>query len=221
VCISPDKDGTKVEYKVLNPYHFKLAADVFGGVHNIWIAPGQRVLYLGATSGTTVTHVSYIVGLEGLIYAVAFSHRSGRNLVNMANKRTNVITIIEDARYPARYWLLVGMVDVIFSDGAQPDQARLLSQYGFVNRDICWEEREWKGNHGQSPVVDESLFSCNKIEFCKTGNYSLVQSDWYSVSHISYADDEEDGEWIVKVSGALICFDPNLREALWVFDNQG
>jgi hypothetical protein len=63
------------------------------------------------------------------------------------------------------------------------------------------------------------LFSCNKIEFRKAGNYSLVQSDGYSVSHTSYADDEEDGEWTVKESGALICFDLNLREALWVFDD--
>ncbi len=51
-----------------------------------------------------------------------FSHRSGRDLVNMAKKRTNVIPIIEDARHPAKYRMLIGMVDVIFSDVAQPDQ---------------------------------------------------------------------------------------------------
>ncbi|GMH27962.1 hypothetical protein Nepgr_029805 [Nepenthes gracilis] len=31
--------------------------------------------------------------------------------------------------------------------------ARALSQFAFVNRDICWEELEWKGKHGQSPAV--------------------------------------------------------------------
>ena len=62
---------------------------------------------------------------DGLVYAVEFSHRSGRDLVNMAKKRTNVIPIIEDARHPARYRMLVGMVDVIFSDVAQPDQVFL------------------------------------------------------------------------------------------------
>ncbi|KAG0515980.1 hypothetical protein BDA96_10G324100 [Sorghum bicolor] len=121
------EDGTKVEYRVWNPFRSKLAAAVLGGVDNIWIAPGQRVLYLGAASGTTVSHVSDIVGPEGLVYAVEFSHRSGRDLVNMAKKRTNVIPIIEDARHPARYRMLVGMVDVIFSDVAQPDQARILA----------------------------------------------------------------------------------------------
>lgn len=54
-----------------------------------------------------------------------FSHRSGRDLVNMAKKRTNVIPIIEDARHPAKYRMLVSMVDVIFSDVAQPDQVCL------------------------------------------------------------------------------------------------
>ncbi|KAL6840182.1 hypothetical protein ACP4OV_029992 [Aristida adscensionis] len=122
-----NEDGTKVEYRVWNPFRSKLAATVLGGVDDIWIAPGTRVLYLGAASGTTVSHVSDIVGPNGLVYAVEFSHRSGRDLVNMAKKRTNVIPIIEDARHPARYRMLVGMVDVIFSDVAQPDQARILA----------------------------------------------------------------------------------------------
>ncbi len=37
-----------------------------------------QVLYLGAASGTTVSHVSDVVGPEGMVYAVEFSHRSGR-----------------------------------------------------------------------------------------------------------------------------------------------
>ncbi|XVF53555.1 hypothetical protein PTKIN_Ptkin05aG0108200 [Pterospermum kingtungense] len=122
-----NEDGTKVEYRVWNPFRSKLAAAVLGGVDNIWIKPGAKVLYLGAASGTTVSHVSDIVGPTGVVYAVEFSHRSGRDLVNMAKKRTNVIPIIEDARHPAKYRMLVGMVDVIFSDVAQPDQARILA----------------------------------------------------------------------------------------------
>uniref|UniRef100_A0A0E0DMQ9 Fibrillarin n=1 Tax=Oryza meridionalis TaxID=40149 RepID=A0A0E0DMQ9_9ORYZ len=57
-----NEDGTKVEYRVWNPFRSKLAAAVLGGVDNIWIAPGTRVLYLGGASGTTVSHVSDIVG---------------------------------------------------------------------------------------------------------------------------------------------------------------
>ncbi|KAM0047317.1 putative fibrillarin, S-adenosyl-L-methionine-dependent methyltransferase [Helianthus debilis subsp. tardiflorus] len=122
-----NEDGTKVEYRVWNPFRSKLAAAILGGVDHIWMKPGSRVLYLGAASGTTVSHVSDLVGPTGVVYAVEFSHRSGRDLVNMAKKRTNVIPIIEDARHPAKYRMLVAMVDVIFSDVAQPDQARILA----------------------------------------------------------------------------------------------
>lgn len=45
--------------------------------------------------------------LLGVVYAVEFSHRSGRDLVNMAKKRTNVVPIIADARKPLDYRLLV------------------------------------------------------------------------------------------------------------------
>ncbi|KAL8491963.1 hypothetical protein ACS0TY_023531 [Phlomoides rotata] len=128
--LSQNEDGTMVEYRVWNPFRSKLAAAILGGVDNVWIKPGARVLYLGAASGTTVSHVSDIVGPEGVVYAVEFSHRSGRDLVNMAKKRTNIIPIIEDARHPAKYRMLVVMVDVIFSDVAQPDQARILALNG-------------------------------------------------------------------------------------------
>lgn len=45
---------------------------------------------------------------DGLVYAVEFSHRSGRDLINVAKKRTNIIPIIEDARHPHKYRMLVG-----------------------------------------------------------------------------------------------------------------
>ena len=99
---------------------------------------------MGAASGTSVSHVSDVVGPEGIltllfefsiiflfysgmVYAVEFSHRSGRDLLNVAKKRTNVVPIIEDARHPHKYRMLVPMVDCVFSDVAQPDQARIVA----------------------------------------------------------------------------------------------
>ncbi|KAJ1737575.1 Small subunit processome complex component [Coemansia sp. Benny D160-2] len=120
-------DGTKTEYRVWNPFRSKIAAGILGGIDHIHIAPGKKVLYLGAASGTTVSHVADVVGPEGAVYAVEFSHRSGRDLINMAKKRTNVVPIVEDARYPQKYRMLVPMVDVIFADVAQPDQARIIA----------------------------------------------------------------------------------------------
>ena len=125
--ISVDEaDGTKTEYRVWNPFRSKIAAGILGGLDNIHIKPGTKLLYIGGASGTTVSHMSDLVGPEGTVYAVEFSHRSGRDLVNMAKKRTNVIPIIEDARHPQKYRMLVGMVDTIFADVAQPDQARIV-----------------------------------------------------------------------------------------------
>ena len=40
---------------------------------------------------------------RGVVYAVEFSHRSGRDLTNMAKRRPNVVPIVEDARQPQRY----------------------------------------------------------------------------------------------------------------------
>ncbi|EYU39190.1 hypothetical protein MIMGU_mgv1a026684mg, partial [Erythranthe guttata] len=114
------------EYRVWNPYRCKLAAAILCGIEGIWAKPGSSVLYLGAASGTTVSHVSDIVGPNGVVYAVEYSDTCSRDLVKLAKKRTNIVPIIQDARYPGKYRMLVGMVDVIISDIAQPDQARIL-----------------------------------------------------------------------------------------------
>merc|ERR1719341_1289623 len=71
-----------------------------------------------------------------MVYAVEFSHRSGRDLLNVAKKRTNIVPIIEDARHPHKYRMLIPMVDTVFADVAQPDQARIValnSQYFLKN----------------------------------------------------------------------------------------
>ncbi|KAI8473099.1 MAG: Fibrillarin [Monoraphidium minutum] len=120
-------EGEKIEYRVWNPFRSKLAAAILAGLDNIYIKPGSKLLYLGAASGTSVSHCSDLVGPEGAVYAVEFSHRSGRDLVNMAKQRPNVIPIIEDARHPQKYRMLVPMVDVVFADVAQPDQARIVA----------------------------------------------------------------------------------------------
>ncbi|KAK3515650.1 hypothetical protein QTP70_026428 [Hemibagrus guttatus] len=125
--ISVEDGEAKIEYRAWNPFRSKLAAAILGGIDQIHIKPGTKVMYLGAASGTTVSHVSDIVGPDGLVYAVEFSHRSGRDLLNVAKKRTNIIPIIEDARHPHKYRMLVGMVDVIFADVAQPDQTRIVA----------------------------------------------------------------------------------------------
>lgn len=115
------------EFRVWNPYRSKLASAIYGGVDKIYMEPGSTVLYLGAASGTTVSHVSDLVGAEGIVYAVEFSARSGRDLEEMTKRRGNIVPILEDARHPWKYrFLIPKLVDCIFMDVAQPDQARIL-----------------------------------------------------------------------------------------------
>ncbi|CAD8196285.1 unnamed protein product [Paramecium octaurelia] len=156
ISVEDKQTGEKVEYRVWNPFRSKIAAGIIGGVSDIFIKPGAKVLYLGAASGTTVSHVSDVVGSEGVVYAVEFSHRSGRDLVNMAKKRTNIVPIIADARKPLEYRMLVGMVDVVFADVAQPDQARIVglnSQY-FLK----------KGGHFMISIKANCIDSTNRAE---------------------------------------------------------
>jgi rRNA 2'-O-methyltransferase fibrillarin len=44
----------------------------------------------------------------------------------MAKKRTNIVPLVMDARKPWDYRFFVEMVDFVFADVAQPDQARIM-----------------------------------------------------------------------------------------------
>ena len=126
----PDGTGDKIdkiEYRVWNVFRSKLGVAIVNGIKNIYMEPGSKVLYLGAANGTTISHVSDLIGPEGIVYGVEISKRSGRDLLNMAKKRTNIVPIIDDARKPQNYrFLIPSLVDCIFADVAQPDQARII-----------------------------------------------------------------------------------------------
>lgn len=117
-----------VEYRIWDPYRSKLAAAILKGLNFIPIQPDSKVLYLGAASGTTASHVSDIVGETGHVFCVEFASRSIRELVNnVCAFRTNISPILADARFPERYSALVGKVNSIYCDIAQPEQAKVLA----------------------------------------------------------------------------------------------
>ena len=127
-----------VEYRSWTPYRSKLAAAILKGLERIPVKPVDRVLYLGVASGTTCSHISDIVGPKGHIWGVDFAPRSMRDLVNnVARHRGNVSPILGDARLPDSYATTVPMVDGIYADVAQPDQAELLNR----TRGPCMEIR--------------------------------------------------------------------------------
>ena len=113
------RDG--VEYRSWDPFRSKLAAAILKGLPEDVIQKGDKVLYLGASTGTTASHVSDIVGADGLLVGVEFAPRVAREFVEkVARQRKNVIPFVADARHPAKY--SVAKVDVVYCDIAQPDQ---------------------------------------------------------------------------------------------------
>ena len=131
----------KVEYRVWDAFRSKLAAAVIKGVQTVPIALGNRVLYLGAASGTTPSHVSDIVGEEGHVYCVEFASRSIRELVNnVAAYRLNMSPFLEDARFPEKYAMFIlRKVDCVYCDIAQPEQAKILAD----NADVFLKTAGW------------------------------------------------------------------------------
>ena len=79
------RDGK--EYREWNPRKSKLAAAILKGIGQIGVRPGDVVLYLGASSGTTPSHVSDILGKEGFMFALDFAPRVVRDLVVIHNGR--------------------------------------------------------------------------------------------------------------------------------------
>jgi len=118
-----------VEYRLWDPFRSKLAAAILKGIKTVPMKPDHQVLYLGAASGTTASHVSDIVGEKGYVYCVEFAPRAIRELVNnVCAYRVNMLPILEDARFPEKYAIFIrGKVDDIYCDLAQPEQARILA----------------------------------------------------------------------------------------------
>ena len=154
--------GEKIEYRQWNPFRSKLGAAIL--VNHIllifiinrvvlmiflWdlevksyiqvlLLVQQFLMFLILLVLYSLLFSSYLQ--EGAVYAVEFSHRPGRDLLNVAKTRTNIVPIIEDARHPLKYRILVPMVDTIFADVAQPDQARIVglnAKYFLKNGGHC------------------------------------------------------------------------------------
>ncbi len=113
------------EFRVWDPKRSKLGAGLMSGISQIGMREGDYVLYLGCSTGTTVSHVSDILGENGLVYALDFAPRVMRDLIFVAEDRKNIAPIIADANRPELYAQLVSEVDCVFMDIAQKNQAEI------------------------------------------------------------------------------------------------
>ncbi len=113
------------EYRVWNPMRSKLAALLHKGFRDLGLKESSTVLYLGAATGTTVSHLSDML-TEGAVHAVEVSPQAFRKLLELSRMRQNVLPILGDAAHPEAYWSTVGRVDLLYQDVAQRDQAGIL-----------------------------------------------------------------------------------------------
>lgn len=144
-----------VEYRVWDAFRSKLAGAIIKGLTHMPIVSGSKVLYLGAASGTTPSHVSDLVDQTGHVYCVEFAQRSLRDLVNnVATYRPNITPMLEDARMPERYAMFIsGKVDIIYCDVAQPEQAKLLAD----NADYFLKTQGWVMLACKSQSIDVTM----------------------------------------------------------------
>lgn len=116
----------KTEYRLWDPFRSKLAAAILNGLETFPFRNKSTVLYLGASTGTTVSHISDIVGPSGIVFGVEHASRVARDFLDrVASHRKNIIPIMQDARRPKEYFAVFGKVDIIYCDIAQPDQTEI------------------------------------------------------------------------------------------------
>ncbi|MEY7849562.1 fibrillarin-like rRNA/tRNA 2'-O-methyltransferase [Natrarchaeobius sp. A-rgal3] len=115
-------EPTDGEWRAWNPARSKLGAMLELEVET-GLEGGETVLYLGAASGTTVSHVA---DFSGPTYAVEFAPRPARDLLEAAGSRSRLFPLLADARKPETYAHVVeGGVDAVVQDVATRGQARV------------------------------------------------------------------------------------------------
>jgi fibrillarin-like pre-rRNA processing protein len=104
------RDG-KIEWRRWDPFRSKVAAALLmtsQKASELLPSPGDTCLYLGASSGTTVSHIHDMVcgsnnHHNGQIIAVEISPRMMRDLSSLAEDRSGLIPILNDARETQSY----------------------------------------------------------------------------------------------------------------------
>jgi len=115
-----------IEYRLWDPFRSKLAASVMNGLTNFPFHEKSNILYLGVSTGTTISHISDIIGPNGIVFGVEHSSRVARDFLDrVATYRKNIVPIIQDARNPKEYFSVYSKVDIVYVDIAQPDQTNI------------------------------------------------------------------------------------------------
>ena len=113
-------EPTDGEWRLWDAGRSKLGAMLELGM-DVDLTAVESVLYLGAASGTTVSHVA---DFAGPTYAVEFAPRPTRDLLDVVESRPNLFPLLQDARKPETYGHVVeAELDLLVQDVATRGQA--------------------------------------------------------------------------------------------------
>ena len=128
-------EPTEGGWRVWDPNRSKLGA-MLAKEMDLELPAEPTVLYLGAASGTTVSHVA---DFAGPTYAIEFAPRPARDLLSAAEPRGNLFPLLKDARKPETYAHVVEAdVDAVIQDVATRGQA-----------DVAIENRRFLADDGR------------------------------------------------------------------------
>ncbi len=112
------------EYRVIDHRVSKLGAALHKGLKDIPLETNDVMLYLGASTGTTVSHFSDILN-KGFIFAVESSRRMCTQLMFLAQQRSNIAPVFADAAQPLLYAKTLCQVDLLYQDVSQRNQVAI------------------------------------------------------------------------------------------------
>ena len=175
------------EYREWDPFRSKLAALILENPVSNFFSENLNCLYLGASSGTTVSHLSDVLP-SGVIFGVEFAERSIRQLIQNTSNRKNIVPILGDARFPESYAKhIFTEVDLIYQDVAQPRQSEIaISNCNYYLKENGLLILAIKSQSIDSIKKSEYIYSQEKTILEEAG-YTILESiniHKYAANHI-------------------------------------
>lgn len=164
------------EYREWDPFRSKLAAIILENPLKKFLSADITCLYLGASSGTTISHLSDIL-TGGIIFGIEFAERSIRQLIQNTSRRKNIIPIFADVRYPDNYAKSIfSTMDIIYQDISQPNQAEIaLNNCNYYLKDNGLLILAVKSQSINSIQKSEYVYAQEKM-ILEEGGYEVIES---------------------------------------------
>ncbi|MDD3083467.1 MAG: fibrillarin-like rRNA/tRNA 2'-O-methyltransferase [Candidatus ainarchaeum sp.] len=129
-----------IEYRTWNPFKSKYCAGIKNDLKKNIFFKKSIVLYLGSAEGTSVSHVSDIIGEKGIIFCVDLSNIAMQKLAKLAEERKNLFPILSDANKIENYLEFIekNSIDILFQDISQRNQIEIFLKNSIFLKKNCF-----------------------------------------------------------------------------------